>query len=144
MQTLYPALSTVYGFLGKLVHDPLFWFVLAALLNHLSRMKSAEEWEAWALRKPLLALGADLLRAVGADPKKIFAALTRYADRRAGKLPEDLWARLPVSDELKNLLKDPARRAELTNLLRETSISAPSAPPAPPTPPSTPIKPPSA
>lgn len=117
-----------------------FWALVCAGLNYLSRKKTSEEWEAWALRQPLLALGAELLRAVGIDPKKVPVALKRYAERRAGRVPEDLWDKAPVSPALRDVLRDPQKRARLETLLievREETHRPTVAPPAPsdPTPP---------
>lgn len=93
--------------------------VVSAVLNTLSRKKTADEWEAWALRQPALALVAEIVRAVGADPKKVLIAIKRYADRRVGVIPADIWTSLPVSPGLQSALRDPAKRAQIENLFVE-------------------------
>ena len=113
----------------------LFWAATCAALNYLFRKKSPEAWEAWALKKPVLAFIIELLRAFGIDPKKMAVAWKRFADRKAGNVPEDLWDGLPISPTLKGALRDPAKRALLEELLgRGAETPRPSLPP-----PSTPL-----
>lgn len=99
--------------------DWLIWPLLSALLAVLSRKKTAQEWEAWALQQPVGALVIEVARAAGFDLPKIFVALKRYSDRRAGKVAEDAFARLPVSESLRKTLADPAARAQIESIVRE-------------------------
>lgn len=89
----------------------LFWPLATAALSLLFKKKSPEEWEAWALRKPVAAFFLELLRAVGVDPIKLLLVFQRYAARRAQKLPDDMFDRLPVSPALREALRDPKIRS---------------------------------
>jgi hypothetical protein len=60
---------------------------LTAVLNLMLRRKTAEAWEAWAMQKPGLALGVELLRALGVDTRKAVLVWQRYAQRKAGEQP---------------------------------------------------------
>ena len=59
------------------------WPIISAILNILLRKKTSEEWEAWAEKKPGLALLVELLRALGVDPTKAMTVAQRYANRKA-------------------------------------------------------------
>jgi hypothetical protein len=110
------------------------WPILSAVLNLLSRKKTPEQWEAWALSKPMLALGFELMRALGADPKKAMVAFRNYAQRKAGEAP----ARSPA---IQQLVSDPVKAKlleEAVMVLAETQAQAPQEPPASPKPASSP------
>ncbi len=99
----------------------LFWPLVSATLAVLSRKKTAQEWEAWALKSPVLAFLIEVARAAGLDPVKMLSAFKRYADRRAGAIPNEIWERLPVSNALKAHLADPVKRRQLEALAQEFS-----------------------
>jgi len=122
-----------------------FWPFISAIITLAFRKRSPEEWETWALSKPGLALVVEMCKANGWNIGKNLQILQRYAQRRAGQLPDDIWGRLPVSPNLRKALADPQMRAaleaftaggvrgELTMLVAEVS-AAPANPPAPPAP----------
>ncbi len=116
----------------------LFWPLLTALLNILLKKKSAEEWERWAMSKPLGAFFVEVLRAVGLDPSKITLAFQRYAARKVQKVPDDLFDRLPLSPTLKEALRDPELRGFVERMVLSGGHLAEPAPhpvaPVPPTP----------
>lgn len=126
MKTLLPAIIT---FLTQ-NWQWLFWPIVSATLAVLSRKKTAQEWETWALKSPVLAFLIEVARAAGLDPIKVLSAFKRYADRRAGAIPSEIWERLPVSNALKAHLADPAKRRQLEALVQEFSQTA-STPPTP-------------
>lgn len=108
----------------------LFWPIVSATLAVLSRKKTAQEWETWALKSPVLAFLIEIARAAGFDIVKMMSAFKRYADRRAGAIPNEIWERLPVSNALKAHLADPAKRRQLEALVQEFS-QTPSTPSTP-------------
>ena len=82
------------------------WPILSAILNVLLRKKTPEQWEAWAEKKPGMALVVELMRALGADPSKAMVAAQRYARRKAGEAP----ASIPeLSPALRAIVADPAK-----------------------------------
>lgn len=126
MSTILP---TIIAFLTQ-NWQWLFWPIVSATLAVLSRKKTAQEWEAWALKSPVLAFLIEVARAAGLDLVKIFGAFKRYADRRAGAIPSEIWERLPVSNALKAHLADPVKRRQLEALVQEFS-QTPTTPPTP-------------
>lgn len=111
----------------------LFWPLASATLAVLSRKKTAQEWETWALKSPVLAFLIEVARAAGFDIVKMFSAFKRYADRRAGAIPSEIWERLPVSNGLKAHLADPVKRRQLEALVQEFAQTTPPPPPPPAT-----------
>lgn len=114
------------------------WPILSAVLNILSRKKTPEQWEAWALSKPLFALGVELMRALGADPKKAMLAFRNYAQRKAGEAPAAVPTLPPA---IRQLVSDPVKAKlleEAVRVLAETQAQAPQEPPASPEPASSP------
>lgn len=110
------------------------WPLISALINYAFYKKTPAEWEAWAMRKPLLAFLVELCRANGWDITKNAKVLQRYAARRAGQLPEEGWDRLPISPAMKAALQNPATRGILEGLLTSRTSERPqdgSTPPAP-------------
>lgn len=87
--------------------------LITALGNIALRKKTAEEWDKWAMSKPLLAFAIEFMRAAGFDPIGMLKAMYRYSTRKSGKIPAD--AALPPA--LKKALSDPATRALLTELV---------------------------
>ena len=117
----------------------LFWVLLTAGLNTLLKKKTAEEWERWAMSKPLGAFFIEVLRAAGVDPAKITLAVQRYSARKVQKLPDDLFDRLPVSPALKEALRDPELRGFVERMVLSGGHLVEPKPhpvaPVPPTPP---------
>ena len=110
------------------------WPFLSALLNILSRKKNPEQWEAWALSRPLPALVLELMRALGADPKKAMMAFRTYAQRKAGEAPTP-------SPAIHQLVSDPVKAKlleEAVKVLAEPQAQVPQEPPASPEPASSP------
>ena len=108
------------------------WPLISATLNIMLRKKTPEEWETWALSKPLSALGVELMRALGFDLKKALVAFQRYAQRKAGQIPEDAAAIPGLPPVIVSLLNDPAKLRMLEQAAQTIAASrAPSEPPAP-------------
>jgi len=106
------------------------WPIISAVLNILLRKKTPEQWEAWAEKKPGMALAVELMRALGADPSKALTAAQRYARRKAGVLPAAPPPELPPS--VAGLLADPVKRAVLESLAKRlTEVAAQPEPPQP-------------
>jgi hypothetical protein len=109
------------------------WPILSAVLNVLLRKKTSEQWEAWAEKKPGMALVVELMRALGADPSKAMLVAQRYASRKAAaakpvvSLPPALTA----------LLSDPEKLAIIETAAKQLLEAAAQPPqPASPAPPS--------
>lgn len=119
----------------------LIWPLISGVLGVLFKKKSPEEWERWAMSKPLGAFCLELLRAVGLDPTKIAVAFERYAARKAQRFPDDLFDRLPLAPTLKEALKDPKLRELIEQMvqtgghLTPPSTSPPASTPSAPAPP---------
>lgn len=119
-----------YKAITAVVMAAIGWPLLTAVLNLMLRKKTSEEWEAWAMKKPGLALGIELLRAMGVDTRKALLVWQRYAQRKAGEQPPA--AAVAVATEklppaLSDVLNDPKKRALLDEALRLLQ----SAPPPP-------------
>lgn len=117
----------------------LFWPFVSAIITLAFRKRTPEEWEAWALKKPLLALFVEMCKANGFDIGKNLVLFQRFAKRQSGKLPEDLWARLPVSPNLRLALRNPEMRRILEQMVaggvrgEPTPLVEPAPPSLPPT-----------
>jgi len=112
------------------------WPILSAILNVLLRKKTPEQWEAWAEKKPGMALVVELMRALGADPSKAMVAAQRYARRKAGEAPAAMPA---LSPALSEIVADPAKAKlleEAVTILAATEAPVPPAQPASPEQPS--------
>lgn len=96
----------------------LLWPILSATVNVMLRKKTPEEWEQWALSKPVLAFGVEVCRAAGLDPVKLLTAFQRLAARRAGQVPADAVRAAGLPEPLKKALLNP----ELVKLLNEAAI----------------------
>lgn len=92
------------------------WPLISAAINFAFYKRTPAQWEAWALKRPVLAFFVELCRVNGWDITKNLKLMQRLAARRAGQLPVDGWDRLPLSPELKEGLQDPATRATLETL----------------------------
>lgn len=109
----------MYALLGAIApYLPLFmpfvgWPLVSALINLAFYKRTPAEWEAWALKKPVLAFLVELCRANGWDIAKNARVLQRFAARRSGQVPEEGWDRLPLSPAVKAALQDPALRGAL-------------------------------
>ncbi len=119
-----------YKAITALVMATIGWPLLTAVLNLMLRRKTPEEWEAWAMKKPGLALGVELLRALGVDTRKAVLGWQRYAQRKAGEQPSAATVaaateKLPPA--LAAVLNDPKKRLLLDEALRLLQ----SAPPPP-------------
>lgn len=101
------------------------WPFISALLNVLMRKKTAEEWEAWALQRPFTALLVELARVYGVDLKKQAVVLQRYAERKAGKIPEDALASgtTAVPASIAAILADPQKRALLEKAAEKLAMT---------------------
>jgi hypothetical protein len=117
MHALLPYLPLIMPLLG--------WPLLSALINLAFHRKTAAEWEAWALRKPGLAFFVELSRANGWDIGKNLRLIQRFAARRAGRVPDDAWDRLPVSPAVRTALRDPHLRGALESFLSSRQIVTP-------------------
>lgn len=95
----------------------LIWPLITAIMNLALRKKTPEQWEAWALSKPALACGVELLRALGADPFKLLQAFHRLAQRRSGVIPTDAVRMSSLPEPLKAALLNP----EFLKLLTEAA-----------------------
>ena len=113
------------------------WPILSAVLNILSRKKTPEQWEAWALSKPLLALGVELMRALGADPKKAMMAFQKYAQRKAGEAP----AVVPEPSPAMRAVAADSAKADLEEALKVLTGAPASDPPTLPASPELPSSP---
>lgn len=112
------------------------WPILSAVLNVLLRKKTPEQWEAWAEKKPGMALVVELMRALGADPSKAMVAAQRYARRKAGEAPAAMPA---LSPALSEIVADPAKAKlleEAVTILAATEAPVPPAQAASPEQPS--------
>lgn len=106
----------------------LFWPAVSAFINYGFHKKTPQEWETWAIKRPVGAFFVEMCRANGIDVTKNLLLLQRLAARRAGKLPEDAWARLPLPPALAEALKDPILRDQLARLITPSPASTPPAP----------------
>lgn len=128
---MHPYIAAVAPYL------PLFmplvgWPLVSALINYLFYKKTPAEWEAWALKKPVLAFLVELCRANGWNITKNAQIIQRYAARRAGQVPEDAWAALPLSVPLKMALRNPATRELLEQFLSQRADYRGTVSPPPP------------
>lgn len=99
-----PVIAVLMGLFG--------WQLLTGVVSVLTKRKTAEKWEAWAMTKPGLAFVVECLRASGLDPQKLLNSVDRYAKRRAGILPDAaVIAACPPA--IRAALEDPAKRAAL-------------------------------
>jgi hypothetical protein len=112
--------------LFSLVGAFLVWPLITAAINYALKRKSPEEWEKWAMARPLAAFCIDVLRASGVEPFKILQAFQRFAARKAGKIPSDTWERLPIDPELRKALSEPHTRATLRAFLTPVETTPPS------------------
>lgn len=113
----------------------IFWPLITAVMNVMLRKKTAEEWEAWAMAKPALAFVVEVLRAAGLDPAKLLVAFQRYAQRRAGVVPEDAIRASKLPPVIQKALLDPATVKALQDHLEigaKASIPPAEPPAAPP------------
>jgi len=94
-----------------------FWPFVSAIITLAFRKRTPEEWEAWALKKPGLALLVEMCKANGFDIGKNLKLVQRYAQRQSGRLPEDLWDKLPVSPNLRLALRNPEMRRLLESMV---------------------------
>jgi len=101
-----------------LIMGLLVWPFITAVMNVALRKKSPEQWEAWALSKPVLAFVIEVMRAGGIDPFKLLQAVQRYAQRRAGVIPADAVRVSSLPEPLKAALLNP----ELLKLLTEAAV----------------------
>jgi len=127
MNTLLDFLASHRELLLVLVLYP----ITSALLNVFFRKRNAEEWEAWALSKPLLAFFIESLRANGIYPFKQLQVWQRYMQRRAGIVPPDALRLDNLPEPLKNVLADPKMREALVEVARKF-LSVPETAPPPP------------
>jgi hypothetical protein len=95
----------------------LFWPSITALLTLAFKKHTAAEWEAWAMKNPFGAFIVEFCKANGFDIGKNALLLERFAARRSGKVPADIWDKLPVSPVLRDALKNPDVQAQFTRLL---------------------------
>lgn len=105
-QVVVPFLVQNWG----LVMSLLVWPILTALLTVALRKKTPEEWEAWAMTKPLLAFVVEVMRAAGIDTAKLLVASHRFAQRRAGVVPPDAIRVSSLPESVKTALQNPELR----------------------------------
>lgn len=109
----------------------LVWPVATALLTWAVKRKKFEEWEQWALKRPMGALFFEILAALGWDIPKIKKALLRYTSRKSGSVPEDAQRVAGLPEPLKQVLNNPELRqrivAEAEKALAETTRPTPPA-----------------
>lgn len=110
------------------------WPLVSAIITLAFRKRTPEEWEAWALKKPGLALLVEMCKANGFDIGKNLLLVQRYAQRQSGKFPADLWDKLPVSPNLRTALRNPEMRRILESMVTahqekvlEVSVTVPAA-----------------
>lgn len=101
-----------------LIMGLLVWPLITAVMNVALRKKTPEQWEAWALSKPALALMVEVMRAGGIDPFKLLQAFHRYAQRRAGVIPADAVRVSSLPEPLKAALMNP----ETLKMLTEAAV----------------------
>ena len=94
------------------------WPFVSALFNVLARKKTPQEWEKWALSKPVLAFGVEMMRGMGFDPFKLLQAVQRYAQRRAGEVPADAVRTSSLPEPLKLALLNP----DFVKMLNESAV----------------------
>lgn len=112
-----------------MVNGPLLgWPVLTGVLVWLSKRKTAEAWEAWALKSPVGSLLIELLAAFGLDIPKAKKALLRYTARKAGQIPADAVRASSLPEPLKKVLENEAMRKLLMD--QAEKLLAASDPPA--------------
>jgi len=118
-----------------LIMGLLVWPLITAVMNVALRKKTPEQWETWALSKPVLAFVMEVMRASGIDPVKLLQAFHRFAQRRAGVIPADAVRVASLPEPLKAALLNP----ETLKLLLEAAVKlqSESAAPTAPVPPAT-------
>ncbi len=94
-----------------------FWPALTAAISLAFKKRTPAEWHAWAQQWPALAYIVEFAKANGLDISKNLLLVQRYAQRKSGKLPEDVWADLPVPPIVKQVLRDEKLRGELIRLV---------------------------
>lgn len=94
-----------------------FWPAVSAAISLAFKKRSPAEWHAWAQQWPALAFLVEFARTNGLDLAKNLLLVQRYANRKAGKLPEDVWADLPVPPSVKRVLRDEKLLGELVRLI---------------------------
>jgi hypothetical protein len=94
-----------------------FWPALSAVISLAFRKRTPAQWHAWAQQRPKLAYLVEFAKTNGLDISKNLLLLQRLAQRRAGKLPDEVWAALPVSPAVKRVLQDEKLRGDLMSLI---------------------------
>lgn len=94
-----------------------FWPALSAAISLAFRKRTPAQWHAWAQQRPKLAYLVEFAKTNGLDLSKNLLLLQRLAQRRAGKLPDEVWAALPVPPAVKRVLQDERLRRELMTLI---------------------------
>ena len=95
----------------------IFWPALSAAISLAFRKRSPAQWNEWAKQRPKLAYLVEFAKTNGFDISKNLLLLRRLADRRAGKLPDEVWAALPVPPAVKRVLQDEKTRRDLMSLI---------------------------
>lgn len=103
----------------------LVWPVATALLSVAIKRGLPEKWEAWALKYPKLAFCLELMKAWGWDLPKTAVLAQRYAQRRAGQVPEDAYNLSTLPEPLKRALQDPAMQKKLEELVASWTATTP-------------------
>lgn len=102
-----------------------FWPLITASINVMLRRKTAEEWEAWAVSKPVLAFLVEVSRAAGFDPAKLLIAGQRYAQRRAGVVPAEALRATKLPPAVQKALSDPEKIRRISALLETVEATEP-------------------
>lgn len=118
--------ALIYKPLAIVLMSLIGWPLISAILNVMLRKKTSEEWEAWAMSKPALALTVELLRALGVDTKKAVVAFQRYAQRKSGSIPEGAVAAATPSlpPSVAALLSDPEKLKLLEQAAQKLASNA--------------------
>ena len=118
MEHTWPSVGAFLVRNQGLIMGLLVWPLITAVMNVALRKKTPEQWEAWALSKPVLAFVIEVMRASGIDPFKLLQAFHRFAQRRAGVIPADAVRVSSLPEPLKAALMNP----ETLKLLTEAAV----------------------
>lgn len=96
----------------------LLYPVLTAVMTVAFRKRTPEEWEAWALTKPFLALVIETMKATGLHPAGLLKAVFNFTQRRAGKVPATALRVASLPEPLRTALANPLMHAILAEAAR--------------------------